>query len=248
MKKTFKIGEISSFFNIPSATLRFWDEAGVITPRKNNENHYREYTLPDLMKISDIIFYKSLGIKLKQISEIEESELSYQHSICDEQMEELIKQKKLLEFRMQKLKLHKKALLEIERLKNNSFRFEKIDTKKIVSFELTEREKLHKYITNPYLYSRVQHSNNLSIEYRGITVDDNFIVNEKEVLWEYKNSTYISCLMKEEIIEDFPNNLSDIVCKIQQQYKTGNIISRFLACGSENGKCYDFYKVYVEII
>ena len=39
----------------------------------NHENNYREYTIEDFMNLSDIIFYKSLGLPLKQIQTMEQS-------------------------------------------------------------------------------------------------------------------------------------------------------------------------------
>ena len=40
----------------------------------------------------------------------------------------------------------------------------------IVSFDLIERDKLRQYIENPYLYSRVQHTQTLPQEQRGLTI------------------------------------------------------------------------------
>ena len=54
--------------------------------------------------------------------------------------------------------------------------------------------------------------------------------------------------MKEEITEGFPNDLQRQLQMIQQKYQTGAIISRFLVCAQEEGKIYDFYKTFVEII
>ena len=73
MDNQFYIGEISNFFDLPASTLRYQEQSGVLIPNKNTENNYREYTLADLMNISDIIFYKSLGIPLKQIHTMEQS-------------------------------------------------------------------------------------------------------------------------------------------------------------------------------
>lgn len=73
MKKQFHIGEISEFFNLPASTLRHWESTGILTPKKNHENNYREYTIEDFMNLSDIIFYKSLGLPLKQIQTMEQS-------------------------------------------------------------------------------------------------------------------------------------------------------------------------------
>lgn len=68
MKDGFQINEISKFFNVPASTLRYWEEMGVLAAKKNPENGYRIYTVSDLMTISDILFYKNLGIPLKKNS------------------------------------------------------------------------------------------------------------------------------------------------------------------------------------
>ena len=56
MDRKFQIGEIARFFDIPASTLRYWEDKGVLHPGKKSENQYREYTIEDLMTISDVIF------------------------------------------------------------------------------------------------------------------------------------------------------------------------------------------------
>lgn len=34
MECVFQIGEISKFFDIPASTLRFWEESGILIPKK----------------------------------------------------------------------------------------------------------------------------------------------------------------------------------------------------------------------
>ena len=81
MKDVFSIGDISKFFNIPTSTLRFWEKKGLLSPRKE-DNNYREYSLPDLMKISDIVFYKNLGIPLKDILNLKNKNIIEQEFFC----------------------------------------------------------------------------------------------------------------------------------------------------------------------
>ena len=67
MDKKFQIGEIARFFDMPASTFRYWEEKGILHPRKKIENQYREYAIEDFMTISDVIFYKNLGLELKEI-------------------------------------------------------------------------------------------------------------------------------------------------------------------------------------
>ena len=223
MDKRFHIGEISQFFDLPASTLRYWENAGILATNKNTENNYREYTVADLMNLSDLIFYKSLGIPLKQIQTLEHSTPEEHEILFHEKIEEL--------------KLHPLKITDI-------------DTDCIVSFDLIEIDKLRQYIENPYLYSRVQYSDNIRTEQRGLTIstEQRSHFPKAEVLWQKNSHTYITCLMKEEITDGYPNNLSELLAHIQKNYRTGSVISRFLLCARENGKLYDFYKTFVEII
>lgn len=175
------------------------------------------------MNLSDLIFYKSLGIPLKQIQTLEHSTPEEHEILFHEKIEEL--------------KLHPLKITDI-------------DTDCIVSFDLIEIDKLRQYIENPYLYSRVQYSDNIRTEQRGLTIstEQRSHFPKAEVLWQKNSHTYITCLMKEEITDGYPNNLSELLAHIQKNYRTGSVISRFLLCARENGKLYDFYKTFVEII
>lgn len=247
MKKTFYIGEIADFFQIPASTLRFWESKGLFTPQKKSGSQYREYSLPDLMKISDIIFYKNLGIPLKNINELKQKSILEQTDFCFQHLEQLHQQQKFLDRQIQRLNQHQQALSAIKHLEERPFEYEEIDTDCIVTFELTEIEKLKMYIDNPYLYSRVQHSDSPLEEYRGITIPAHLAVQE-QILWKKTSHKYLVCLMKEEIAENYPNNLSSILAEVHKTCSTGYIISRFLASACESGKIYDFYKTYIEIL
>lgn len=246
----FQIGEISRFFDIPASTLRYWEDMGVLNPLKDNENHYREYTIEDLMTISDVIFYKNLGLSLKQIRGMEFAAPKQHSRLFAEKLSELEQQQKLLQQRMEKLRCHMNAIQMMDELTQNPYRETDIDTDCIVSFELIERDKLRQYIDNPYLYSRVQHSDHPEKERRGLTVPADLTGRfpASQILWKKQSNRYIVFLMKEEIADGFPNDLRKHLQYIQRGHKTGAVISRFLLCAQEEGRVYDFYKTFVEIL
>lgn len=246
----FQIGEISRFFDVPASTLRYWEDMGVLSPFKDRENHYREYTIEDLMTISDVIFYKNLGLPLKQIRGMESATPAQHSRLFEEKMSELEEQQKQLKERMEKLRCHMKAIQMMDELRQNPCLKTDIDTDCIVSFDLIERDKLLQYIGNPYLYSRVQHSDYLEKEQRGLTVPADLAGQfpDSQILWKKQSNKYIAFLMKEEIADGFPNDLQKHLLHIQSRHKTGAIISRFLLCAQEEGKVYDFYKTFVEIL
>ena len=250
MDKKFQIGEIARFFDMPASTFRYWEDKGILHPRKKIENQYREYAIEDLMTISDVIFYKNLGLELKEIRGMDAATPEQHGKLFSEKLVELEHQQELLARRMEKLRYHMKALKTLEELKTQIYQESDIDTACIVSFDLIERDKLRQYIENPYLYSRVQHTQTLPQEQRGLTIPAEMSSSfpKSSILWQKKANRYVTFLLREEVTEGFPNNLHEHLSHIQESHRTGAIISRYLLCAQENGKTYDFYKTFVEII
>ncbi len=250
MERIFHIGEISRFFQIPASTLRYWEETGILSPRKGAWNNYREYTVADLMTISDILFYKNLGLSLKQIHTMESIAPMEHRDLLSKKIQEIELHKQELNRRIQRLRIHLFAIETLQKLKDTPFIEGDIDTEYIIPFEFIEIDKLRQYIENPYLYSRVQHSSHPDEEQRGLTITARQAgsLPDKHILWKKQSHRYIICLMKEEITETFPNNLSSLLAHVQSTYQTGYIISRFLLCAKEDDRLFDFYKTYIEIL
>lgn len=176
-------------------------------------------------------------------------ELAAHETICSQQMEILNQQKLALERRIRKLQYHMEALDTIRYLQNHPYEITTIDLDCIIPFELIEITKLKQYIENPRLYSRVQHSTDLSWESRGLSITRVQKSQEGygETLWENHGGRYIVCLMREQIAPGYPNDLAKHLAVVQKKYDTGFVISRFLTCAQESGRSYDFYQTYFEI-
>ena len=64
------VGEISKVLGLPSESIRYYVREGLIRPEKNTENNYWEYSSEDLLLITDIMFYRDLGLSINSIKEI----------------------------------------------------------------------------------------------------------------------------------------------------------------------------------
>lgn len=70
MEKEYTIKEVSELFNITANKIRFYEAKGLLLPKRNEENEYRKYNIDDIMKLQSIILYRSIGMSVKDISEI----------------------------------------------------------------------------------------------------------------------------------------------------------------------------------
>lgn len=61
------VGEISKALGISVETIRYYVDQGLINPRKNEQNNYWEYSSEDLIRLTDIMFYRSMGLNMKEI-------------------------------------------------------------------------------------------------------------------------------------------------------------------------------------
>lgn len=68
MKKYFKIGEISKLYNIGVDSLRYYEEIGIISP-KRSDSGYRLYSVHDMWKLNVIRDLRELEFSMDQIKE-----------------------------------------------------------------------------------------------------------------------------------------------------------------------------------
>lgn len=64
------IGKVAKLFGISAETLRYYEQAGFLSPRKNEDNGYREYSFEDLFLLTDLLFYRDIGIPIRDIQRI----------------------------------------------------------------------------------------------------------------------------------------------------------------------------------
>lgn len=66
----YTIKKLSDLANISTRTLRYYDEIGLLNPNKITKAGYRIYTESEVNTLQQILFYKAMGIELKDIKKI----------------------------------------------------------------------------------------------------------------------------------------------------------------------------------
>ena len=71
MLKKYRTGELLNYLGVSRDTLRFYEEKGLLSPKKNDDNNYRNYDMLDVYKIMSIDFYKKRGMSIHQIQDLQ---------------------------------------------------------------------------------------------------------------------------------------------------------------------------------
>lgn len=56
--------------NVSTRTLRYYDEIGLLVPKRKSKNNYRLYNLSEIDRLQQILFFRELEIPLEQIRKI----------------------------------------------------------------------------------------------------------------------------------------------------------------------------------
>lgn len=69
-RKELTVKKVAGMSGVSVRTLHFYDEMGLLKPARYGANGYRFYEEPQLLALQQILFYRELGLGLKQIKEI----------------------------------------------------------------------------------------------------------------------------------------------------------------------------------
>lgn len=70
-----RIKEVEESIGITSKNIRFYEKEGLVTPVRNSENGYREYSDVDIKKLKEIKLFRQLGISIEDIRLLQSREI-----------------------------------------------------------------------------------------------------------------------------------------------------------------------------
>lgn len=70
MEKTYSIGELAVLSGVSVRTLRFYEEAGLLCPKRDSQNGYRIYGSVDVDRLQEILLLRRLGIPVRDVASL----------------------------------------------------------------------------------------------------------------------------------------------------------------------------------
>jgi len=77
--ETVKINEVETLVGITKKNIRFYEEQGLLRPRRNSENGYRDYGEEEVETLRRIKLLRKLGIPIEEIRQMQ----SGRHTVAD---------------------------------------------------------------------------------------------------------------------------------------------------------------------
>ncbi len=247
-KKNLTIGEISEILNITPSTLRFWEKENLFHISKKS-NHYRTYTNTDLIDIADILYYRNLGVPVKDIRAFSSLELAEYDQFLENQEREL--NKKIEEYQQMLLRSQslKRNYYRLLRLLVNPFILETPDFHHVISWDFREKERIRQYVSDPSYYVWCKDTNSERCGCKGLIVSENSSYSRSDLIWEKRaGSRYISFPVKAMIENDYSGlEAPKIVGEVQRHTTTGYLITRHLLNCKIDGENVEYLQAYLEI-
>ena len=103
------ISEIEKITGISKQAIRFYEKEGLISPKRNQDNQYREYDENDVKTLKMIYVFRKVGLSLDEISKVLKDEISINDAM-NKRRAEIIKERKEQEQLIEFCKQTKKKL------------------------------------------------------------------------------------------------------------------------------------------
>lgn len=83
------IKETASLLGVAPSKLRYWEREGLITSGRDRSNNYRTFSLHELLEVSDVLFYRNLGVPLETLKGYRDLSLGELEEILGETQDSL---------------------------------------------------------------------------------------------------------------------------------------------------------------
>ncbi len=249
-KKTYSINEISKLLNIPKATIRYWENQGLITTERNSQNEYREFSLAVAMELSNISFFRKVDIPIKELKRMINSDILVQEELLEDAQQRMEERRKILLWQAEQIRIRQLALGEIRRLREQEICFGVPEFARVIEFSGENEEHWKRIIDNPGDFVLV-FAKDSPINYQyGIGYrDDEYPKEEERIIWEAGNRQFYEGLLITDNRDEAKNNLEHLLQQLQKQgHKTGNVVAQYLTSGIRGQEeLWDYYKTWIEI-
>lgn len=250
MEKMLHIGEVAELLQVPRATLRYWQEEGLLSSQKGS-NGYREFSFDDLIRLSDIIYLRELQLPIKQIRTLTQQSWEQLEDVLTNSYAQLAEEIKRLESAQQKTLQRLQAMAHGKTLLAKPYQPAFMTMQKIVSFDFTSKEKTSIYLPHPNRYIQIFMPPFAEPPQHGLLLqpEDEQLFHQEAPLWRKPETSqqYLAFLLKEDgESSDLSSHLEQLKAR-KLSFETP-LVAQYLFSAFENGTYYDYYEAWAPIL
>ena len=255
MSNKFTIGELSNILGIEKSTLRYWDKKGLIHLERNHENNYREYTKNEVIEISDIAFYRSLNMPIKDVRHINTMDIDELEQTCNQLETSIDEEINRLERIKKNIGRRQRHIKKYHELTKEPFQLGIPDMSYMSTFNVHDKEAWRACLYDPYRYGIYKNAKDPTI-YNSYIPEEKVDVEKEvenqgtQILWRRKEETahYLTCIVLFASGHYEDNTLYQVEEYAKEKgIALGDVVGRYLFTAYV-GKKYDVHKVWVEVI
>jgi DNA-binding transcriptional MerR regulator len=245
MKNVYRTAEVAKLFNIPVATLHYWESEGLFTVRRDPKNGYRYFDMSDVLNIWEIVLYRELDIPIRDILQImDSSKLENLEAVYREHRRRVQERISQLQRIQRRMLWQQEAVREVKRLSRAGIMESRPD------FELFARDSLQidtmlESLFHSYDCGLISGPHGEWIRTHRIEPG-----SSRKAVWTVgpPQQRYAEFLLKVNLENMEDNNLEKIREELSGRgLKTGGLAARFLLVLGERGKRYEYYRAWLEI-
>jgi|GEM_PF-1470178 len=113
----YTVGDLAEYFGVSKDTIRWYDRVGILSPSKNRDNNYRQYTREQLMAMNYIMRLRQMNLSLGEISELV-NDSNVEHSLTVIQL-----QNKALKEEIERLKIYSRMAEDYQKIFANIIQY-----------------------------------------------------------------------------------------------------------------------------
>lgn len=77
------INEVEHLVGLSKKSIRYYEENGLLNPKRNSENDYRIYSKEDIKKLKTIKFLRELNVPIRDLKLLDKKEITLQECMSD---------------------------------------------------------------------------------------------------------------------------------------------------------------------
>jgi len=227
--KKYLTSDLLNYFGFSRDTLRFYEEKGLLSPKKNHDNNYRNYDVFDIYNLMIIDFYKKRGMTIQQIQSLKKnSDIQEMKSLIESKKQELEKLIHEAGCMLERIEDTQKFTEDLD-LNLNSFSVKSMPLYKI-NGEVSDFIAVEEY-ENVKDIMNSNHSDMLSQIMRYISFDESGVTGTKMLIveaveFQQENGTYLN----------YPQCLYTVAEEVQPNIEQEDLMKKMHLLSSEYAK------------